>query len=164
MGTPGVLPGVVAEIQAGLLATLLSNVWLPALKMALRFDERKVCAMGIVKLMGVAEIAQNPQLMSGCFSALVTLLGLMSSTSVKHSAEDGSDDEGGPADGGAGLDYEVSFNKLRNTDLPGAAAGLAPDVVDLPNAVKAALQPQRGVLTQLAQAHAELQPLLVFLQ
>lgn len=29
------------------------------------------------------------------------------------------------------LRYEVSFNKLRNTDLPGAGAGLAPDVPEL---------------------------------
>ncbi|CAK0906636.1 unnamed protein product [Prorocentrum cordatum] len=161
---PAVVPGLLGEIQAGLLGNLLSTVWLPALKMSLRLDERKVCAMGLLKLTGVPEVSQNPQLLSGCYSAFVALLGLNSATTAKDAAEDGSDNEGAPADGGAGLDYEVSFNKLRNTDLPGAAAGLAPDVPDLHGAVRAALQAQRPALAQLAQASAELQPLAAFVQ
>jgi hypothetical protein len=78
--------------------------------------------------------------------------------------DDPSDDEAPLVDGGAGLDYEVSYSKLKNTDLPGSAAGLAPDIPDLPVAVKALLAPHRQAIAQVVQTSTELQPLGPFLQ
>lgn len=156
-------PAALGEIQAGLLTGLLGSVWPTVTKMTLRLDERKVCTLALAKLMAHDEVRQNAQLMTGCCVSLVGLLGLVQSQSTPI-LEDGSDDEAPPVDGGAGLDYEVAFSKLRNTDLPGAAAGLAPDVPDLRGAAKALLRPQLAAVTQLAQANAELQPLALFLQ
>mmetsp|Transcript_55561 Transcript_55561/g.157796 ORF Transcript_55561/g.157796 Transcript_55561/m.157796 type:complete len:967 (-) Transcript_55561:328-3228(-) len=159
----GIVPAALTEIQAGLLSNLLSSIWPMVMKMPLRLDERKVCTLALGRLMAQDEVRQNPQLLNSCCSFLVTLLGLTPSTTVT-ATEDGSDDEAPPADGGAGLDFEVSFNKLRNTDLPGAGAGLAPDIPDLPGAAKALLRPQLQAIGQLTQANAELQPLAIFLQ
>lgn len=154
----------ITEIQAGLLSQLLSAIWVPVLKMPLKLDERKVCTAAIAKLFAVDEVRTNAQVANGLCMALITLLGLQPSTTTAV-AEEGSDDEAQPADGGAGLEYEVSFNKLRSTDLPGAAAGLAPDVPDIHAAAKAGLRPVlAGVLLQLAQANPELQVLAHFLQ
>eukprot|EP00434_Breviolum_minutum_P040292 symbB.v1.2.035799.t1/scaffold4903.1/size33184/3 len=151
------------EIQAGLLSNLLLNVWPPVLKMPLRTDERKVCVMALAKLFSVEELRQNTQLVGSCSLGLIHLLGLASSGKIKENGEEGSDEE--LENGGAGQEYEVSFNKLRNTDLPGAGAGLAPDVPDLHSAAKASLKPVLGpVVLQLAPATADLQSLAVFLQ
>jgi len=158
---PGILPGVFNTMQPGLLLNLLSNIWLMVMKMSLRLDERKVCCLGLAKIMMVDEVKQNAQAMAGCGVALVTALGL--SPNSKLPTADESDDDL-PVDGGAGLEYEVSFSKLRNTDLPGAAAGLAPDVPDLHSAVKMMLQPSAASLLQLAHTQQELQPLAQFLQ
>jgi len=161
-------PSVIAlfnEIQAGLLSNLVLNVWPPVLQMPLKTDERKVCTMAVAKLLSMEEMRQNTQLVGACSLGLVHLLGLSSSnTKSKMNGDDGSDDE--PVEnGGAGQEYEVSFNKLQNTDLPGAAAGLAPDVPELQSAAKAALKPVLGgAVMQLASASADLQPLAVFLQ
>lgn len=159
---PGVLPTVMNEIQPGLLINLLSNIWLTVLKMSLRLDERKVCTVALVKIMSVDQVRQNPQAMTGCCGGLVALLGLTpSSTAAIVEAE--SEDEL-PVDGGAGQEYEVSFSKLKNTDLPGSAAGLAPDVPDLHAAAKALLQPMAQGVLQLAQSQQDLLPLGRFLQ
>ncbi|CAE8606508.1 unnamed protein product, partial [Polarella glacialis] len=158
------LPAAFNEIQAGLLANLLTSVWTPVLKMPLRLDERKVCVMALVKLLSLDELRQNVQLVGGLCVGLVNLLSLGASSTASL-VEEGSDDEGQPGNGGAGQEFEVSFNKLRNTDLPGASAGLAPDVPDLHAAAKASLKPLLGgVVMQLAQASPELQPLAIFLQ
>ncbi|CAE7659585.1 cse1l [Symbiodinium pilosum] len=132
------------EIQAGLLSNLMLNIWPPVLKMPLRTDERKVCVMAVAKLLSLDELRQNTQLVATCAVGIVHLLGLSSSNNKsKLNGDDGSDDE--PLEnGGAGQEYEVSFNKLQNTDLPGAAAGLAPDVPELQSAAKAALKPVLG--------------------
>ncbi|CAE7469287.1 cse1l [Symbiodinium natans] len=131
------------EIQAGLLSNLVLNVWPPVLKMPLRTDERKVCVMAVAKLLSLDEMRQNTQLVGACAVGLVHLLGLSSTNKSKLNGDEGSDDE--PLeDGGAGQEYEVAFNKLQNTDLPGAAAGLAPDVPELQSAAKAALKPVLG--------------------
>jgi len=159
----GIFAAAMTEIQTGLLANLLGSIWPPVMKMALRLDERKVCTLAMSRLMAHDEIRQNPQLLNSCCVSLISLLGLTPSTTVPI-GEEGSDDEVPPVNGGAGLDFEVSFNKLRNTDLPGASAGLAPDVPDLPAAAKALLKPQLPAVGQLTQANAELQPLVVFLQ
>merc|ERR1712217_738008 len=149
-----VLLSVFNEIQAGLLSSLLTGVWFPALKMMLRLDERKICALTLAKLIAADEVRQNVQLFSGCCSCLVTLLGLGPSA-VLPTVEEGSDDEPALGNNGAGVEYEVTFNKLQNTDLPGAAAGLAPDVPDLHSAAKALLAPQRQNIAQLAQGNIE---------
>ncbi|CAK9060216.1 unnamed protein product [Durusdinium trenchii] len=152
------------SIQAGLLSNLLLNVWPPVLKMPLRTDERKVCVMALAKLFSVEELRQNTQLVGACSLSLVHLLGLASCCKSKQNlnGDEGSDEE---LENGAGQEYEVSFNKLQNTDLPGAAAGMAPDVPDLLCAAKASLKPVLGpVVLPLAQATAELQPLAAFLQ
>jgi exportin-2 (importin alpha re-exporter) len=150
------------EIQPGLLSNLLANVWMPVLKMSLKLDERKVCAMGMGKLMALDEVKQNPQLFVGCCAALVNVLGLNPSSGTAV-VEEGSDDELAPPDGGAGLECEASFSKLRNTDLPGAQGGLAPDIPDLHAAAKALMKPQFGqAVLQLAQGNPELQPLATF--
>lgn len=159
---PGVLFGAFNEIQPGLMANLLSGVWLNVLKMSLRLDERKVCTLALVKILAADDIRQNPQALTGCAIALVSLLGLTPSSTAAV-ADQESDDEL-PIDGGAGQEFEVSFAKLKNTDLPGAAAGLAPDVPDLPAAAKAAMQPHSPAILQLAQSQQELQPLARFLQ
>ncbi|OLP76502.1 Exportin-2 [Symbiodinium microadriaticum] len=153
------------EIQAGLLSNLVLNVWPPVLKMPLKTDERKVCVMAVARLLSLDEMRQNTQLVGACAVGLVHLLGLSSSNNKsKLNGDEGSDDEF-LENGGAGQEYEVSFNKLQNTDLPGAAAGLAPDVPELQSAAKAALKPVLGAAAvQLASASAELQPLAVFLQ
>lgn len=158
---PGVLPGVLNSIQPGLLLNLLSSVWLSVMKMSLRLDERKVCSIGLAKIMMVDDVRQNAQALASCGAALVTTLGLTPSST--QSVNEESDDDL-PADGGAGLEYEVSFSKLKNTDLPGAAAGLAPDVPDLQSAAKVMLQPSAASLFQLAQSHQDLQPLANFLR
>eukprot|EP00439_Symbiodinium_sp_Y106_P075977 s781_g15.t1 len=152
------------EIQAGLLSNLVLNVWPPVLKMPLKTDERKVCVMAVARLLSLDEMRQNTQLVGACAVGLVHLLGLSSSNNKsKLNGDEGSDEEF--LEGGAGQEYEVSFNKLQNTDLPGAAAGLAPDVPELQSAAKAALKPVLGAAAmQLASASAELQPLAVFLQ
>jgi len=158
------LPQVLNEIQPGLLSNILANVWVPVLKMSLKLDERKVCAMGMSKLLALDEVKQNPQLLSSCCVGLVNVLGLLPSAGSTL-GEEASDDELGPPDGGAGLECEAAFSKLRNTDLPGAQGGLAPDIPDLHGAAKALLKPQLGpVIMQLVQANQELQPLGVFLQ
>merc|ERR1712113_1019271 len=122
-----VLSSVLNEIQPGLLVNLLTGVWPPVMKMPLKLDERKVCVLALAKFMAQDDVRQNPQVMNGCGISLVSLLGLLPSANVAVT-DDASDDEALPADGGAGLDFEVSFSKLRNTNLPGSAAGLAPDV------------------------------------
>ncbi|CAJ1339396.1 unnamed protein product [Effrenium voratum] len=144
-----------SEIQAGLLSNLLQNVWPPVLKMPLRTDERKVCVMALVKLFAIEELRQNQQLVGACSLGLIHLLGLASNSKPKLNGDEGSDEE--PLENGAGQEYEVSFSKLQNTDLPGAAAGLAPDVPDLHTAAKA-LKPTLGpAVLQLASTTAELQ-------
>jgi len=158
-----VLPAVLNEIQPGLLGNLLGSVWLQVMKMSLCLDERKVCTLAVAKLMAQDEIRQNAQLLGSCCAGLVCLLALTPSTSAALVPE-ADDDEDQLIDGGAGLDFEVSFSKLRNTDLPGATAGLAPDVPDLHVAAKAMLTPLMPTIQQLAQASAELQPLAVFVQ
>ncbi|CAJ1447658.1 unnamed protein product [Effrenium voratum] len=151
-----------SEIQAGLLSNLLQNVWPPVLKMPLRTDERKVCVMALVKLFAIEELRQNQQLVGACSLGLIHLLGLASNSKPKLNGDEGSDEE--PLENGAGQEYEVSFSKLQNTDLPGAAAGLAPDVPNLHTAAKA-LKPTLGpAVLQLASTTAELQPLAIFLQ
>merc|ERR1712178_126907 len=107
--------------------------------MQLRLDERKVCAMALCRIICLDEVRNNQQAFGGCCACLVSLLGLTPSVTAQE--EPASDEELPLVDGGAGLDYEVSFSKLRNTDLPGAAAGLAPDVVDLHAAAKQLLTP-----------------------
>mmetsp|Transcript_114882 Transcript_114882/g.199027 ORF Transcript_114882/g.199027 Transcript_114882/m.199027 type:complete len:964 (+) Transcript_114882:72-2963(+) len=159
---PGTFPSVLSEIQAGLLMGLLAQKWLPAMKMSLRLDERKVCTLALVKLMMCDELRSNPEALAGCCDSLVALLSLNPSTKTKGAFAEEEEDE--LPDGGAGLEYEVSFNKLRNTDLPNAAAGLAPDVPDLNTAAKTALAPQRQAVIQLAQGNPALQPLAMFLQ
>lgn len=159
---PGLLPSMLREIQPGLLTGLISSVWLPALKMNLKLDERKVCTIALAKIMSSDEISSNAQAYSACCSSIVNLLGLCPSSTAAV-GEDASDDEAAP-NGGAGLDFEVTFNKLKNTDLPGAAAGIAPDIPDLHSAAKVLLQPQLAAIAQLAQASPELQPLARFLQ
>jgi len=157
-----VLSSVLNEIQPGLLVNLLQGVWPPVLKMPLKLDERKVAVLAIAKFLAQDDVRSNPQVMNHMCVGLVSLLGLLPSASV--ATEDASDDEGQPADGGAGLDFEVSFSKLRNTDLPGASAGLAPDVPDLPSAAKNVLRPHLQAIGQLLQQNQELQPLALFLQ
>lgn len=158
------LPQALEEIQPGLLTNLVVSVWTPVLKMSLRLDERKVCAMGVTKLIAIDQIRQNPQALTGCCTGLVHLLGLMPSATAVGDAEL-SEEEAPVKDGGAGLEYEVSFSKLRNTDVPGAASGLAPDIPDLHSAVKAVLRPGFSApVAQLAQTCPELQPLAIFLQ
>eukprot|EP00403_Amphidinium_massartii_P029859 CAMPEP_0178390178 /NCGR_PEP_ID=MMETSP0689_2-20121128/10510_1 /TAXON_ID=160604 /ORGANISM="Amphidinium massartii, Strain CS-259" /LENGTH=939 /DNA_ID=CAMNT_0020010675 /DNA_START=68 /DNA_END=2887 /DNA_ORIENTATION=+ len=158
-----VLPQVFSEIQPQLLSQMLPGIWLPALAMSLKWDERKVCGVALARLMGCDEVRQNPQLLSTCCVAMVNLLGLVPSSEVP--VEDGaSDDEQPPANGGAGLEFEVSFSKLRNTDLPGASAGLAPDIPDLPAAAKALLAPLASSIAQCASLNIEVQPLARFLQ
>jgi len=157
-----VLVGTFNEIQPGLLLNLLSGIWLAVLKMSLRLDERKVCTLALVKIMLSDEVRSNPQALAGCSVALVSLLGLLPSTAVTVAQEESEDEL--PVDGGAGQEFEVSFSKLKNTDLPGAGAGLAPDVPDLCVAAKAVLQPHAQAILQLAQSQGELQPLVRFLQ
>eukprot|EP00446_Apocalathium_sp_SHHI-4_P008304 CAMPEP_0177163592 /NCGR_PEP_ID=MMETSP0367-20130122/6494_1 /TAXON_ID=447022 ORGANISM="Scrippsiella hangoei-like, Strain SHHI-4" /NCGR_SAMPLE_ID=MMETSP0367 /ASSEMBLY_ACC=CAM_ASM_000362 /LENGTH=1049 /DNA_ID=CAMNT_0018609427 /DNA_START=1 /DNA_END=3147 /DNA_ORIENTATION=+ len=155
------LPQAMNEIQAGLLLNILGSVWMTVLKMSLKLDERKVCTLGLAKLMALDEVKQNPQLLNSCCVSLVALLNLLPATGKVE--EEGSDDDAPLADMGAGLEFEVSFSKLRNTDLPGAQSGLAPDVPDLHAAAKAVLKPNFGpAVMQLAQANAELQPLANF--
>jgi len=158
-----ILPVVLNELQPGMLVNLLNSLWFQVCKMSLKLDERKVCAVGVCRLMSLGEVTSNPTVLQGCCVSLVSLLGLTQSTTVKV-VEEGSDDEVPLVNGGAGQDFEVSFNKLRNTDLPGAAAGLAPDIPDLVNAVKTLLLPHRQVIIQVAQSCADAQPLAVFVQ
>jgi len=158
-----VFPQVLNEIQPGLLGNILANVWLPVLKMSLKLDERKVCAVALARLMVLDDVRGNAQLLLGCCGGLVHVLGLQPSAGTTL-AEEASDEEALP-DGGAGLEYEAAFSKLRNTDLPGAQSGLAPDIPDLPGAVKALLKPQfSAVAAQMAQTNPDVQPLAAFLQ
>jgi len=151
------------EIQPGLFTNLLGSVWAVVAKMVLKQDERKLCVLAMAKLMAHDQVRQNPQLLGVCCSGLVNLLGLVPTTQAAI-AEDESEDEVQLANGGAGLDFEVAFSKLKNTDLPGATAGLAPDIPDLASAAKALLRPLQPVIMQLAQANIELQPLALFVQ
>eukprot|EP00929_Paragymnodinium_shiwhaense_P111726 TRINITY_DN80014_c0_g1_i1.p1 TRINITY_DN80014_c0_g1~~TRINITY_DN80014_c0_g1_i1.p1 ORF type:complete len:959 (+),score=227.64 TRINITY_DN80014_c0_g1_i1:109-2985(+) len=155
------LPQALNEIQPGLMVNLLGSVWLQACKMTLKLDERKVCTLALCRLLCCDEVKNNAQVANGCCAALISLLGLLPSNSA--AVEEGSDDEA-PVDGGAGLDYEVSFAKLKNVDLPGAAAGLAPDIPDLHAAAKTLLRPYAPGILALAQANMELQPLAQFVQ
>jgi len=150
-------------IQAGMFQNLLNGIWTPVMRMQLRLDDRKICALGLAKLMQCDDIRQNPQSLLACSQGLISLLGLLPSAGASM-VEEGSDDEAAPADGGAGLDYEVSFNKLKNTDLPGASNGHAPEVPDMHVAVKALVQPLLPSIGQLAQSSPDLQPLALFLQ
>eukprot|EP00928_Gymnodinium_smaydae_P076155 TRINITY_DN5913_c0_g3_i1.p1 TRINITY_DN5913_c0_g3~~TRINITY_DN5913_c0_g3_i1.p1 ORF type:complete len:1066 (+),score=253.50 TRINITY_DN5913_c0_g3_i1:716-3913(+) len=158
-----VLPAVFREIQPGLLINLLNGIWFPVCKMQLRIDERKVCALALCRLIALDEVRGNPQAVAGCCASLVTLLGLNPATAAALAPEPASDDEA-PVNGGAGLEYEVSFNRLKNTDLPGAAAGLAPDIPDLPSAAKALLAPHRQAIQQMAREVEAVQPLGAFVQ
>jgi len=151
------------EIQPGLFTNILGSVWALVAKMALKLDERKVCVIAMAKLMVHDQVRQNPQLLGVCCCGLVNLLGLVPTTQAV-TAEEESEDEVPLVNGGAGLDFEVSFSKLKNTDLPGTAAGLAPDIPDLGSAAKVVLQPLQPAIVQLAQANVELQPLAIFVQ
>lgn len=156
------LPGVLREIQPGLLANLVTHVWVPCLKMQMTFDERKVCTAGLTKIMSDEEVRQNPAVLNACCVSLISLLGLSPSTNARVD-EEGTDDEAA-ADGGAGLDYEVSFSRLRNTDLPGGTGGLAADIPDLHASCKQLLLPFAQVIVQLCTANPELEPLARFLR
>lgn len=149
---------VLNEIQSGMIPALLTQIWLPIFKTSLKHDERKVCTLGLMKLMSHDSIKQNGELLSGCYSSIVSMLGLGPSTalSVVEEPSDCEDTHDGA--------FEVSFNKLRNTDLPNLSASLAPDIPDLHAAAKAGLSPMKPNIMQLAQAHSELNPLLLFLQ
>jgi len=155
------LPKVLNEIQAGLAVQLLSHVWLPLLPSCNKLDERKVCTVGLAKFMAIDEIRQNPVVFGDCCVALVSLCGLLPTSG--QSLEEDTDDEA-PENGGAGLEFEVTFSRLRNTDLPGAAAGLAPDIPNLHAAAQTLLRPMMPAVLQLAQTRAELQPLAALLQ
>merc|ERR1712137_833663 len=94
-------------VQAGLLTQLFGSVWLPSLKLpSLRHDERKVCAVALAKLMSQPPIAQNAELLGASCVAMVSVLGLSSDRPEKEESE-----EEALPDGGAGREYEVSFNK-----------------------------------------------------
>uniref|UniRef100_A0A7S1A9R5 Importin N-terminal domain-containing protein n=1 Tax=Noctiluca scintillans TaxID=2966 RepID=A0A7S1A9R5_NOCSC len=155
------LPKVLNEIQAGLAVQLLSHVWLPLLPSCNKLDERKVCTVGLAKFMAIDEIRQNPLVFGDCCVALVSLCGLLPTSG--QLLEEDSDDEA-PENGGAGLEFEVTFSRLRNTDLPGAAAGLAPDIPNLHAAAQTVMRPMMPAVLQLAQTRAELQPLAALLQ
>jgi exportin-2 (importin alpha re-exporter) len=162
---PGLFTAAVQEIQPGLLGSILTGVWIPVLEMSMKLDERKVVVLGMGKLLASCdELRQNAQLVAKCCAGLVKVLGLTPTSSSIVAEESDDDEQQCLPNGGAGVDFEVSFSKLRNTDLPGAAAGLAPDVPDLASAAKALLAPVlREPCRQLAQADANLQPLASFL-
>lgn len=156
------LPGVLGQVQAGLLPGLMTSVWLPALSMALTLDERKICSLALSKLMACSEVQGNAQLFTACCKALTNLLNLVPSATAP--VAEGSDEENTPPGTGAGQEYEVSFSKLKNTDLPGGAAGMAPEVADQHAAVKALVLPHGQAIAQCVATAPDLQPLVTFLQ
>mmetsp|Transcript_81971 Transcript_81971/g.171553 ORF Transcript_81971/g.171553 Transcript_81971/m.171553 type:complete len:967 (+) Transcript_81971:128-3028(+) len=157
------LPRVLQEIQVGLLGNLVAGIWPGVLKMSLRLDERKICFMGTAKLMALDDVKQNVQVFSGLCVSLISLLSLLPCAGTKVT-DDASDDELEDTSGAAGQDFEVSFAKLKNTDLPGAQHGLAPDVPDLHQAAMTVLKQNFAPLVdRLAQGNPEIQPLAAFI-
>merc|ERR1712060_426338 len=97
----GILPQTLNEIQPGLLINLLGNVWGVVLKMTLRLDERKVCTMGLLKIMALDDVRQNPQVLNSCCLGLISLLCLTPSANGAVDEEEEDDGPAPPADGGA---------------------------------------------------------------
>merc|ERR1711920_453509 len=90
--TNNAFPQVLQEVQPGLLVNLMRNIWLPALKASLRLDERKICALALAKLLALDELKQQADVLNGCCSALIVLLGLLPSESAAV-ADEAPDDE-----------------------------------------------------------------------
>merc|ERR1712072_203559 len=103
--------------------------------------------------MGHDGIGSSPEVFGRCCMSLIQLLGLLPSTAV--GMEDNSDDEHHTES--MALEYEATFSKLRNTDLPGCVRGLAPDIPgDFHEPAQALLKPLSSKIAGLASTNGEL--------
>jgi exportin-2 (importin alpha re-exporter) len=159
--SPALIPQVFEEIQAGLFMQMFPQVWLPSLGLpSMKMDERKVCTLALARLMHHEVIGSNPEVFGRCCMNLIQLLGLLPSTAV--GMEDNSDDEHHDC---MALEYEATFSKLRNTDLPGCGGGLAPDIPgDAHEPAHALLKPLSSKIAGLASGNSELGILLHWLR
>jgi len=80
---PEALPTILGQLRPGMLPQFMTQVWLPAATKVLLLQRRKICVVGLAKLMTCGEIRNNAQLLSSCCESLAGLLrwknaGLMS--------------------------------------------------------------------------------------
>eukprot|EP00445_Apocalathium_hangoei_P036695 CAMPEP_0203945012 /NCGR_PEP_ID=MMETSP0359-20131031/80633_1 /ASSEMBLY_ACC=CAM_ASM_000338 /TAXON_ID=268821 /ORGANISM="Scrippsiella Hangoei, Strain SHTV-5" /LENGTH=974 /DNA_ID=CAMNT_0050876113 /DNA_START=78 /DNA_END=2998 /DNA_ORIENTATION=+ len=71
---PQALPRMLEQIQPGLLLQIVKNIWLPSAPKVLLLQRRKVCVVGLARLMTCTEIHSNPQVLGPCCECLAGLL------------------------------------------------------------------------------------------
>lgn len=71
---PEALPSVFERIQPQLLPQFLAKVWLPSTSKVLLLQRRKVCLVGLAKLMTCRGVSSDPQLLATCCESLAGLL------------------------------------------------------------------------------------------
>ncbi len=71
-----VVPKVFESIQAGLAGNILEHVWFPSLDMMVTPAQKKICALGLAKLMTDPVVCTNQKLLSVALDKMSVLLGL----------------------------------------------------------------------------------------
>jgi exportin-2 (importin alpha re-exporter) len=161
---PGILPQVLDLIQPGLFQQFLTEIFLPGTSRVLLLQRRKICVLGLAKLMSSGDVCKNERLLLACCESLTGMLrsrnggGLLCWLSALLSMAQ--EDEPVP-----GQEFEVSFRRLRHTELaPGG--GLwdpLPEIQDtaaIMSAVRAALAPLQPAILGLGDGTKPLVELL----
>jgi len=159
------LPAAFEQIQPGMFANFLLGVWLPAAKRVVLLQRRKICIVGLTKLMGYREIRENKDLLAACCQSLTGLIRWRGSGLLAWAAAflplklHGDEPQ-------AGEEFEVPFSRLQSAELgtPGSHWDPLPEVQDITaglTVVRAALAPLQPAILELGQAA---QPLIEALQ
>jgi exportin-2 (importin alpha re-exporter) len=159
------LPAAFEQIQPGMFANFLLEVWLPAAKRVVLLQRRKICIFGLTKLMGYREIRENKELLAACCQSLSAIIRWRGSGLLAWAAAflpmklHGDEPQ-------AGEEFEVPFSRLQSAELgaPGSHWDPLPEVQDATAGlamVRAALAPLQPAILELGQAA---QPLIDALQ
>eukprot|EP00927_Polykrikos_kofoidii_P071959 TRINITY_DN68138_c0_g1_i1.p1 TRINITY_DN68138_c0_g1~~TRINITY_DN68138_c0_g1_i1.p1 ORF type:complete len:1002 (-),score=166.98 TRINITY_DN68138_c0_g1_i1:75-3080(-) len=156
------VPSLFNHIQPGLFRNFMEHVWLPNTRHWVH-HRRKVCVLGLSKLMNHPEICDDPSLLQACCDNIISTLRWKRTDLVKwwieafKSVTPTEEDEQC-----AGREYQVCFNKLQNAELgeqgsrPGESVlgDLVPEIRDaqaVGKAVRGALAPLRPRILQLGE-------------
>lgn len=152
---PAALPRVLAQIQPDLFLTFFEKIWLASVTKVMLLSRRKVCLVGLAKLMTYPEIHRNPPLLFACCKQLAELLKwrsagllcwleIMIPSMVSKRPEEGEE-------------YEPKFSRLHHVELGTAKQvsgiwDLMPEIQEKAQVlvvVRALLTPIRGAIAAL---------------
>jgi len=129
------LPRLLNHLQPGLFRSFLERVWLQGASRVFAQHQRKVCVLGLAKLMNNQEVREDQALLTACCERLIILLS-QRGPNLPGRAED--------EEPVMGQEFQVAFNKLDHAEMPGASAAacgadLIPEIKN-PNETRAAVQ------------------------